>query len=279
VLVFGGMGLEPMGVVGCAWATFIVNTATCAAALMVLRLSKQYQVIELFTHWEKPNLPRLKSFAKLGVPAGLASMVEVTSYTLMGLLVARLGVQATAAHQIAASVAAVLFMLPLALSISSVSRVSYWMGAGNTELAHRLARLAVGLTVGVAIFANGVMLLLSQQIASAYSSSPQVANTASGLLLFVALYHMADAWQTIGCFLLRCWRITVMPMFVYALTLWAVGLGGGFLLAYRGVAGLAAMQHPSAFWIMGALAMSLAALVFMKRIWSLTRGPVASQAG
>jgi multidrug resistance protein, MATE family len=269
--VFGGAGVPAMGVAGCAWASFAVNCVLFLAAFVVLRRLDLYKPLALFSHFEKPDWKRLKGYASLGVPAGLASMVEVTSYALMGLLVARMGVVATASHQIGASVAAVLFMMPLSLSIASCARVSYWMGAGDPAQAQRLARAALKLTVSVAVLASAAMAVLAIPISHVYSTNPEVARLGAGLLLWVALYHVADAWQTIGCFLLRCWRITVMPMVVYSIALWGLGLGGGFVLAYQGVAGLAAWQQPAAFWIMGFTALCLAATAFQWRIWWLTR--------
>jgi MATE family multidrug resistance protein len=268
--VFGGAGLPAMGVVGCAWATFVVNCLMFLAAMVCLRKLPIYQPLQMFVRLEAPDWRRLKAYVVLGVPAGLASMVEVTSYALMGLLVARLGILATASHQIAASVAAVLFMLPLSLSIASCARVSYWMGAGHFELAQRLARAALGLTVGIALLASVLMAAMAFPIANLYSNTAEVARVGAGLLLWVALYHVADAWQTIGCFLLRCWRITVMPMLVYSVALWGLGLGGGFMLAYQGFAGIAAWQQPAAFWLMGFVALCLAASAFQWRIWRLT---------
>ncbi len=269
--VYGGLGLPSMGVVGCAWASFVVNCLMFVAALVALRQLDLYKPLALFVRFEKPHWPRLKAYAVLGIPAGLASMVEVTSYALMGLLVARMGILATASHQIAASMAAVLFMLPLSLSIASCARVSYWMGAGDPVQAGRLAKAALWLTVAVALVASSFMALLAVQISQLYSASPQVANLGAGLLLFVALYHVADAWQTIGCFLLRCWRITVMPLVVYGFALWGLGLGGGFVLAYQGFGSVAAWQTPAAFWLVGSVALCVAAAAFQWRIWRLTQ--------
>ena len=120
------------------------------------------------------------------------------------------------------------------------------------------------------MMAGAVVALLANPIASLYSDNTEVARLGAHLLLFVALYHVADAWQTIGCFLLRCWRMTVMPMAVYAVTLWAFGLGGGYLLAYEGFFGTGAWQEPTAFWLMGFVALGLAASAFQWRIWRLT---------
>ncbi len=269
--VFGGAGLPSMGVAGCAWASFVVNCLLFLSALVALGKLDMYKSLALFSHLEKPNWQRFKTYAGLGVPAGLASMVEVTSYALMGLLVSRMGVLATASHQIAASVAAVLFMLPLSLSIASCARVSYWMGAGDRAQAGRLARAAIMLTVGIALVASCIMALLAVQISQLYSASPQVASLGAALLLFVAVYHVADAWQTIGCFLLRCWRITVMPLMVYGFALWGLGLGGGFVLAYQGFGSVVAWQTPAAFWLVGTVALCVAATAFQWRIWKLSR--------
>ncbi|TAG26235.1 MAG: MATE family efflux transporter [Burkholderiales bacterium] len=269
--VFGGAGLPAMGVVGCAWASFAVNCSLLLAAFVSLKKLELYKPLALFSRFEAPDWQRLKTYALLGVPAGLASMVEVTSYALMGLLVARMSIVATASHQIAASVAAVLFMMPLSLSIASSARVSYWMGAGHAAQAGALARAAVKLTVGVALTASIAMTWLAVPIAHLYSNSPEVSKLGAGLLLFVALYHVADAWQTIGCFLLRSWRITVMPLAVYGFTLWGLGLSGGYVLAYQGLGSISAWQQPAAFWLMGFVALCLAASAFQWRIWKLTR--------
>ncbi len=268
--VFGGAGLPAMGVVGCAWASFVVHAVLFIAAGLALTRLPLYRPLGLFQRFEAPDWTRLKAYAALGIPAGLASMVEVTSYALMGLLVARMGVVATAAHQIAASVAAVLFMFPLSLSIASSARVSYWMGADQRPLAHSLARAALVLTVGVAVTLAVAVALLATPIARLYSGSPEVAKLGGMLVLFVAMYHVADAWQAIGCFLLRCWRITLMPMLVYAFALWGLGLGGGYLLAYEGLGGMAAWQQPAALWLMGCIALMLAGAAFQLRIWKLT---------
>jgi MATE family multidrug resistance protein len=39
--------------------------------------------------------------------------------------------------------------------------------------------------------------------------------------------------------------------------LWGVGLTGGYLLAYHGLANLKAMQSPAAFWMMSVVALLL----------------------
>ena len=38
--------------------------------------------------------------------------------------------------------------------------------------------------------------------------------------------------QTIAAFVLRAWRIAVVPLVIYVLAIWGVGLAGGYLVAF-----------------------------------------------
>ncbi|MNT83732.1 hypothetical protein D3C72_2236410 [compost metagenome] len=52
--------------------------------------------------------------------------------------------------------------------------------------------------------------------------------------------------------------------------LWGMGLGGSYLLAYRGLGPWPAMQSPLAFWLMSAAALALTALLFVALLrWTM----------
>jgi len=259
---FGGAGLPAMGLVGCGWATLVVNWAMLGCAVWLLRASPFYRGYRLWQSIEKPDWAQIGQFARLGVPAGLAVLVEVTSFTLMALFIARLGTTAAAAHQIAANLLAVAYMVPLSLAIATSARVSFWLGAGDPVLARRACRTGFELTVLCALLFALAMWGLRFQLAAVYSDKPAVIALAGALLLVVALYHFADALQTLCVFVLRCYRVTLAPLAIYCTLLWVVGLGGSYLLAYRGLGPWPAMQSPLAFWIMGAAALAVTALLF-----------------
>jgi len=48
----------------------------------------------------------------------------------------------------------------------------------------------------------------------------------------VAVFHVADAAQAIAGFVLRAYRIAVVPLVIYALAIWGVGLAGGYTVAF-----------------------------------------------
>ena len=54
------------------------------------------------------------------------------------------------------------------------------------------------------------------------------------LILFGCCYHVFDALQTVSSFSLRGYRVTTVPMIIYGVMLWGVGLGLGYQMAFHG---------------------------------------------
>lgn len=261
---FGGWGLEPQGAAGCAWATLLVDYAIAIVAIVLMRRQQLYAPLQIWQRMEAPDWQHISAFLRLGVPAGLSILVEVTSFTLVALFVARQGAMAAASHQIAANLAAVCYMVPLSLGIAISARVSWWRGAGNEAQAQKLAWLGVKIALASGLVLCSSLLLARAYIPHVYTADPHVIALTSSLLLWVALYHASDSIQCVCIFLLRCWRVTVAPLVVYCGLLWGGGLGGGYWLAYKNEATSAYWStNPMPFWIGSALALVLVASIFV----------------
>ncbi len=272
--VAGGAGVPAMGVAGCAWATLVVNYGLLVLAIVMLRTQNLYRPYQLWVRMEAPNWRQIGEFARLGIPGGLSYLIEVTSFTLMALFIARLGTVASASHQIAASVASVLYMVPLSIAIACSARVSFWIGAGQADRARRAVWTGFWLAVFMAIASAAIIFTASHSLTALYSRNPVVTSMGAGLLLWVAGYHMADALQAVCAFLLRCYRITLLPLLLYGVLLWGLGLLGGYLLAYRGWASLAATQSAVSFWLASTAALWLVAICFTALLWYVVRQSV-----
>lgn len=271
-LTFGGLGVPALGLAGCAWATLIVGYLMFGLSAWMLRSRPMYQPYRIWQPLERPDWAAIGRFARLGVPTGLAIMVEVTAYSLMALFIARQGTVATAAHQIASNLVGVLYMMPLSLGIAVSARVSWWLGAGQDAKARLALRLGLKLTLGLALASAVLLVLAREPVARFYAgSNAPVAAIASALLVWVAAYHVADALQAVCVFVLRSYGVAVATLVVYCVMLWGLGLGGGYLLAYRGIAGLGPLRDPAAFWSAGALALLLTAGIFMALLWRAVR--------
>ncbi len=262
---FGGLGLAPLGAVGCALATLLVNYTMFAVALWLMRTQDFYAPLALWQRLERPDWLQLGRFCRLGIPAGLAILVEVTSFTLMALYVARQGSLSSASHQIAANLAAICYMVPLSLAIATSARVSYWRGAGDEAQARTLIQQCFKLALLIGIATAATLLIARTWIADIYTDSPRVLAMTSWLLICVAAYHVADCVQTYCIFVLRCYRVTVAPLVIYCLLLWGGGLGLGYWLTYRWQAaeGWRDWQAtPMPLWVCSAAALFVTAMAF-----------------
>ena len=266
---FGGAGLPAQGAVGCAWATLVVACCQCALAVWLLRTQSLYTPLQLWQRLERPDPAQLAAFMRLGLPAGLAILVEVTSFTLMALLIARQGTLAAASHQIAANLTGVIYMVPLSLGIATSTRVSYWRGAGDEAHAAAVAWLGLRLTATLGVLMAATLWLVREPLAALYSPSPAVVALAASLLGWVALAHLGDALQALVAFVLRCYRVTLGPLLIYCALLWGAGLGGGYVLAYHGVGPWRDQAAtPAPFWAANGAALAVTAALL---IWLLAR--------
>ena len=250
---FGGLGVPAQGAAGCAWA--------------LLRGRPLYAPYAIWQKPERPDWRQLAAFLRLGVPAALAVVVEVTSFTFMALLVARLGALAAASHQIAASVATVVFMAPLALGIAASARISHWLGAGQPARARHAAAVGMAATAVLAACTASLIALAAGPIARLYVGDAAIAAAAAALLPAVAAYHLGDALQAASLFALRSYRITTLPFVIYAVLLWGLGLPVGHALAFTGLGPWPAWRSPLAFWCAIALAQGLAGLTLAATLW------------
>ena len=282
VLTLGIEGLLPaLGLVGCAWATLLVNYLMLALAIWLIRTQDFYQPYGLWQRLEAPDWQVLQRFVRLGLPSGLTIGVEVTSFTLMSLFIARLGVTATASHQIVSNLAAVMYMVPLSLSIATSARVSYWIGANN----HRQARLALRTGLSVVLLMCWVLasaLWLGREwVAAFYTRSPEVSLLTVALLGWITLYHLTDAVQVFCVFTLRSYNITVLPLITYTVLLWGVGLAGGYAVAYGGMAvpfmPWLVAQSPIAFWQTSSFALALTSTLLIAVLWRASKLRVHAQ--
>jgi len=262
-LTFGVLDWPPLGLIGCAIATVMVNYSMMTIALLLL---KYHRIYKPFTVWMTPEAPDteiLKKMCRMGLPNGLSVTVEVTSFTLMALFISRFGTTSAASHQIASSMAALLYMMPLSFSIAISARVSYWKGAQQLDMLKQSMLIGFRLTMTLALGMACLLWLFHGPIATLYAKDPGVAKMAGQLLIFIGVYHLFDALQTLCFFILRSFKVTIAPAFIYSILLWGIGLAGGFQLAFHGLGPFPAMPNAEAFWLMSILGLMLVSLCLL----------------
>jgi MATE family multidrug resistance protein len=277
LLVVGAprLNLPALGVAGCGIATAVLMWLQTLAALTLLRRDPFYAPFKL-RRLHAPQWVSLKALLKLGVPMGLSILVEVTGFTFMAFFISRLGTLPVAGHQITANLAGLLYMLPLALGNAAGTLVAQRIGAGDHVGACRIGWHGVQAAALGAVLAGLTLFVGRHVIVGLYTNEASVAAAALPLLACLAVFHLGDAVQAVVASVLRAWHVTTLPMLIYALTVWVLGLGGGYLLAFDLAHAGFAWQGARGFWSAAAAGLVTAALALT---WLLAQISQDSRAG
>ncbi|AGW91120.1 MULTISPECIES: MATE family efflux transporter [Cupriavidus] len=272
--IHGGLGVPAMGGPGCGLASTLISWAWCIAGLLILRYSRAYRPLRIFDTWSWPAAAPLRALLRLGVPMGLTYLIEITSFTLMSIFITRLGTVTLAGHQIIANLGAVAYMLPLSLAIATSTLVAQHIGARDLAGASRLAWRGIRLAAGLAMLTGALLWLLREPVLHAYASDPAVVAAALPLVLFVAFYQAFDAVQVMTAFILRAYKIALIPTLIYAGSLWGIGLGGGYMLGFGLIDGLPAFTRGAAgFWLANSVSLAIAGVLLVRYFTRVSANP------
>jgi len=258
LFMYGAGPIPALGGAGCGVATASLSYLTFVLSFAVWRFDPHYTRYRGISSW-RPNWARQRQLLKLGVPSGGSLLIEVTSFTFIAIFVVRLGAETVAGHQIVANLISVLFMLPMALGVASGVLVAQSLGADAPRTARRAALRGFR---AAAIGAAGALLLvwpLREQIVGAYTDNPDVAAVALHLFGLACLFHAFDVFQGVAGFVLRGYKVATAPMLIHGVSLWGVGLGGGYVLAFLRPAGWS-LDGAFSFWLAAVVGLTLAAV-------------------
>ena len=267
VFMVGALGMPAMGAAGCGIASSLIAWVICLIGWGWCRSEPAYAAYAIFSRWSAPSPAQLIAMLRLGVPIGATFLVDVTTFTFMALFIARLGPTASGAHQIAANLAALLYMLPLAVGQAAGVLAGQALGRGEPAMARHVGLTGLAMGLGCAVCFSLLLSIGNHAIAALYSRDSEVQQLAAHLLAIVAIYHLADGLQAVVVNLVRGYKKALVPMLIYAVFLWGVGLAGGVVLGLgdqwgppRGAAG---------FWIAAVGGLAIAGMLVTAYWWRI----------
>jgi MATE family multidrug resistance protein len=272
LFIYGKWGVPQLGSTGCAIATGVGMWLMLFAMIWWTHHADTYKKTFPFTHKEAPKWLEIRSMLRIGLPIGVTYFAEVSAFCAVGLLVARFGVVAISANQIALNFSSLVFMIPMSLGIALTTRVSQTLGEKDVVKARFISWTGVSVSLIFAVFSATLMTLFRHQVAAAYTSDPAVQAVAANLLLLAAIFQLSDAAQvTLSC-ALRGYKVTRIPMFIHIMAFY------GFALPIGAILGLSPSWFPwrpaqpmeaAGFWIGLVLGLTVAAIllgIFLHRL-------------
>ncbi len=259
VLIEGKLGFPAMGVRGSALSTCAARVYMAGVLVVVAWRHEAARGHPLFSHWPGPQIKRLRTLIKLGVPGAGQLVMEVGAFGVVTLLAGRLSPAALAAHQIVLNCASTSFMVPLGVSTAAAVAVGHAIGAGDAPRARRAGWLSLAIGSGFMALAAVVFVVLPTPILHIYTHDRQVVALGLPLLALAAAFQIFDGVQTVATGALRGLGETRIPMVVTLLGYWLVGLPPGYALCFPGKQGIFGL------WIGLTLALILIAILVLWR--------------
>jgi len=126
---------------------------------------------------------------RIGVPLGAEFFLDVSAFSFLAVLIARMGEVQLAGHQIALQLSQFVFLPAIALADAASILAGQAVGANDDPLVHRVARRGLALCCGYTTAAGVVFGLCAESLVRGFSPDPAVQNTAAGLLRCAAVLN------------------------------------------------------------------------------------------
>ncbi len=269
ILGFGKFGFPRLEIAGLAIASVVALWFMFLALLLYIWNNKELQAYQLLQKWPALNLPILKELLWLGLPIGIATILETGLFTIVTYLMGVLGTAVLAAHQIVFQTIIITFMVPLGMSFAATIRVGQWFGQGDRRGATRAGQVSLVMGSGFMSIMVVMLLVFPQQIIGLYIDlqdphNAAVISLATPMMRVAAVAQIIDGLQKIAMGTLYGLQDTRIPVLLSFAAFWGVGLTSGYLLGFHTSLG------GTGLWIGQTLGVAIAALMFVWRFHHLT---------
>jgi MATE family multidrug resistance protein len=269
IFIYGWGPIDALGAAGCGIATTIVMWSMLLFGLIYVFKSKITRPFSrplnatfkiLRPSWQAG----IKPILGLGIPNTLAILFEVSLFSMIVLFIASLGAEVIASHQIALSFTSMAFMVPLSFAMALTVRVGYGFGQQDRQQIHTSLLIGFSIAIMIGVILALISYFLRFEIVDLYTDDPAVVLIATSLLTFAAMYQVFDAIQVTAAGALRGFQDTQVTMLVTFVTYWGIGLGMGYVLAFKNW--FVEPMGVQGFWMGIVLGLFLAAILLPMRL-------------
>jgi MATE family multidrug resistance protein len=254
VFAFSNLGIPVTAVEGCAYA-IVLTIGLRSLAFLCLARQDDFKSINFWRGRVSPGVNDTRKILSVGIPLGLAEISALGSISVIGVLVAQIGVDALAAHNIANNVFVLTHVLIFGVSRATVIRIGLLTGRGAPAIETQRSIFASFILASLfSLVSMALLLWFASKITSIYTSESAVAALVTNLIFFIAFMKLIDDPAIVLQACLEAIQQTRTIFIVRFAGQWLIGLVVGYLASqWLGVYG---------FWLGIAVSVLFALIAF-----------------
>jgi MATE family multidrug resistance protein len=264
LLIFGGMGIPPMGGVGAGYAISIAAWISLFVFIILFQKLAPFNSYHIWTRLRPVMFILWIQQLRLGLPICIAIFCETSLFSIVGLLMSEYGTVFLAANQAAISYSTLTYTVPWSISLAATIVVGYEVGAKQYKTAQQYAVLCQMTALIIACFTSAATFIFINPIASLFTSDTTTFIHIKAFITFAVIFAFCDAMGTPVQGILRGYKDVKSITWIAFITYWIISLPLGLGLShwtYLGAYG---------YWVGFIISLGIAAIAYNTRLWGHT---------
>lgn len=216
VFVFGFGFIPSMGSEGAAIATTLTRS--------IMGLVMFVYVFRFIDFKSKIDFSYMKQIVKIGIPIGLALLLEFMAFNIITILVGRESGLLAAVHSILVTISSATFMFPLSIATATSVKVAYFYGAKKCNEIRNFIKASTIMCLGIMVLISIILMLFPLQIISLFTDNDDVLKIALPVISVVAAYQIFDGLQVVMGGVLKGFKMTKFVSGAVLAGYWLVGM-------------------------------------------------------
>ncbi|MEG0372092.1 MAG: MATE family efflux transporter [Clostridium sp.] len=253
--IFGGFGLEAMGVKGAAIATLIARLVECSV-LLLLVYRRKYLIAATIKEMKSVDKMFVKEAYITILPVLLNDLFWGLGAVVYNIAYGRIGVQAMAAIQICTTIQNIFMVVSMGMASAAAVIIGNTIGAGEYDKGKIYARKFAILGIIIGIIIGILLIVFAPVILSMYKSSEGLYLDSIRILYVLGIVFAIRVYNLVLILgILRGGGDAKFALFAESITMWGIGVPAAFVgvfyfnLPVYAVAALVALEEIVKFFI------------------------------
>ena len=233
VFIYGKLGSAEYGATGAGLAT-LVSRVTLPVMIVAYFMRRPHykKYLRGFSPVQVSG-KALSSLTRMGVPIAGQMFLENSAFIATSIMMGWFGEEAIGANQITITLANCAFMIVMSFGAAATIRVSHCYGVRDIRTMSLTVKASYHMGLVWNAFTAAVFILLRHRIPYLFTANAEVADMASRMLVFVALFQLSDGVQNISVGTLRGIQDVRIIMPIAFLAYIALNLPVGYLCGFK----------------------------------------------